>query len=151
MKGLQPGSCWALERTPRPQQDVGEPKGKDRSEQYGRRAGRALSTCAQRGSRALPLPAPPSVTLTRRSGNAHDYLRDSSVCVKAAVTDRGLCFNWRWQQAAFADLRPLMPALCSIPTGSTSEDSVSYGVKILPKTTALALNIYGPSSLVILS
>lgn len=77
-----------------PQQDAEEPKNlRERTGTKSMEGGlTAASPVHRRSSRVLSFPAPPSVTLTCRNGNTYDYLRDSSVCVKVVVTEKGVMF-----------------------------------------------------------
>lgn len=69
----------------------GEPKGKGVIKPEGRLT--AASSVQQRAAcrefRVLSFPAPP-LSLTCRKGDAYDYLRVSSVCVKVVVTEKGV-------------------------------------------------------------
>lgn len=50
-------------------------------------------------------------------------------------------FRWKYSQRCFCRSVALRTTSCSILPGSMSEDSVNYGLKMFPKTIALALKI----------
>lgn len=98
------------------------------------------------GGRGLRICSPSCLPILHLSlsyagiGNTYDYPWFPSVCVEAVVTEKGLSSNWPCQRAAFADPYPLMLHTYWLYFWRLT---VSYGVKIFPQTTALALDVYG--------